>query len=233
MIIPSTGWKNGWIQTRKSDVNDTPEITAPMLLYAYASGVFPMAESAESDEILWIDPEKRGIIPLDQLHISGSLKKLLVSNRYSVGVDTCFDDVLSACADRKETWINPQIFDLYLELHQLGYAHSVEVFENEHLVGGLYGVAIEGAFFGESMFSSQPSASKVALVALVARLRRGGYFLLDTQFLTPHLETMGGVEITKAAYQAQLEIAMQTEASFDQLQFSDTASIWQLITQIS
>ncbi len=214
-------------------MKDTPEITAPMLLYAYASGVFPMAESADSDEILWIDPEKRGVIPLDHLHISTSLKKLLKSGRYSVRIDTCFCQVVSACADRKETWINPQIFDLYSELHELGYAHSVEVFAGEQLVGGLYGVAIAGAFFGESMFSSQPSASKIALVALVARLKSGGYFLLDTQFLTPHLESMGGVEITKAAYQARLKLAIEKDADFNRFQLDDTASIWQVMTQIS
>jgi len=214
-------------------VKDQPEITPSMLLYAYASGVFPMAESADSDEILWIDPEKRGVIPLEHLHISGSLKKLLKSNRYSISVDQYFEPVLRACADRAETWINPQIFDLYLELHEMGYAHSVEVLENGELVGGLYGVSIEGAFFGESMFSSQPSASKIALVALVARLKAGGFFLLDTQFITPHLESMGGVEITKAAYRARLEIALQKDADFGRFQFSDTASIWQVMTQIS
>lgn len=214
-------------------MKDLPEITASMLLYAYASGVFPMAESADSDEILWIDPEKRGVIPLDHLHISTSLKKLLKSNRYSVRIDTRFNDVVLACSDRKETWINRQIFDLYGELHELGYAHSVEVFENDQLVGGLYGVSIAGAFFGESMFSIQPSASKIALVALVARLKSGGYFLLDTQFLTPHLETMGGVEITKAAYCARLKIAIQKNADFNRFHSVDTASIWQVMTQMS
>lgn len=214
-------------------MKDMPDITASMLLYAYASGVFPMAESAASDEILWIDPDIRGVIPLDELHVSRSLQKLLKSDRYTVSVNQQFTNVVSACADRDETWINPQIFDLYTELHEMGYAHSVEILENGALVGGLYGVAIEGAFFGESMFSTHPSASKIALVALVTRLKMGGYFLLDTQFLTPHLASMGGVEITKAAYQARLEIALRKDADFARLQFSDTASIWQLNTQMS
>ncbi len=214
-------------------MKDMPDITASMLLYAYASGVFPMAESADSDEILWIDPDMRGVIPLNELHVSRSMKKLLKSDQFSISVDTRFSDVVTACADRTETWINPQIFDLYAELHDMGYAHSVEVLENDVLVGGLYGVSIEGAFFGESMFSKQANASKIALVALVTRLKYGGYFLLDTQFLTPHLASMGGVEITKAAYQARLEIALQREADFGRLQFSDTASIWQVNTQMS
>lgn len=220
---------------RTSDltVNDTQEITAEMLLYAYASGVFPMAESADSDEILWIDPDRRGVIPLNELHISRSLQKLLKSNQYSISINQQFSDVVTACADRDETWINPQIFDLYINLHNMGYAHSVEIIENDTLVGGLYGVSIEGAFFGESMFSSKPNTSKIALVALVERLKYGGYFLLDTQFLTPHLETMGGAEITKAAYHARLEIALQKSADFGRLQLSDTASIWQLSTQMS
>ncbi len=214
-------------------MKDIPEITAAMLLYAYASGVFPMAESADADEILWIDPDMRGVLPLNELHVSRSLQKLLKSNRYTVLVDQQFTAVVAACADREETWINPQIFDLYTELNQMGYAHSVEILENGELVGGLYGVSIGGAFFGESMFSTAPSASKIALVALVARLKLGGYFLLDTQFLTPHLETMGGVEITKAAYQARLEIALHQSGDFGRLQLSETASIWQLSTQIS
>jgi len=214
-------------------VKDIQEISTDMLLYAYASGVFPMAESAQSDEILWIDPDRRGVIPLNGLHLSRSLKKLLKSDRYTLKINQNFAKVVAACADRAETWINPQIAGLYDELFEMGHAHSVEVFEADKLVGGLYGVSIAGAFFGESMFSYQISASKVALAALVARLNFGGYLLLDTQFLTPHLETMGGVEISKAAYKTRLENALQQPADFHLLQLSDTSSIWQLSTQIS
>ena len=214
-------------------MKDASDITASMLLYAYANGVFPMAESAESEEILWIDPEMRGILPLDELHISRSLRKTLVSNTYTVTVDQNFFEVVQGCADREETWINPKIFDLYADLNRMGYAHSIEVRHADALVGGLYGVAIEGAFFGESMFSTMPSASKIGLVALVTRLRFGGFKLLDTQFLTPHLQTMGGVEISKATYHEKLENALQKSADFGSLQLSDTASIWQLSTQMS
>lgn len=204
-----------------------------MLLNAYASGYFPMAESADSDEIMWIDPDLRGVIPLNGLHISTSLKKLLKSDRYVVQVNQRFADVLTACADRSETWINRQIFDLYCELHELRFAHSVEIYENGALVGGLYGVAIDGAFFGESMFSKAPSASKIALVGLVTRLRLGGYTLLDTQFITPHLQSMGGIEIEQSDYKQRLKNALGLETDFFRLQFSDTASIWQLSTQMS
>ncbi len=175
------------------------KLTPEVLLYAYASGVFPMAESSESDEIFWFNPEKRGVLPLDGLHISRSLRKVMKSRRYKVTANQCFSDVIAACADREETWINAEITELYTALNRLGRAHSIEVWECGALVGGLYGVSIGAAFFGESMFSHQSNASKIALVGLVARLNLGGYSLLDMQFLTPHLASLGGVEITREA----------------------------------
>ena len=175
------------------------KLTPEVLLYAYASGVFPMAESSESDEIFWFNPEKRGVLPLDGLHISRSLRKVMKSRRYKVTANQCFSDVIAACADREETWINAEITELYTALNRLGRAHSIEVWERGALVGGLYGVSIGAAFFGESMFSHQSNASKIALVGLVARLNLGGYSLLDMQFLTPHLASLGGVEITREA----------------------------------
>lgn len=209
------------------------EITPKMLLYAYASGVFPMAESADSDELLWIDPQQRGIIPLDGFHISRSLRKLLNSNRYHLSIDCCFDEVMRACADRPETWMNEQVFDLYGELHRMSHAHSIEVWQGDELVGGLYGISLAGGFFGESMFSKTDNASKVALAALVARLKFGRYSLLDTQFLTEHLASLGAVEISRADYHAKLAKALNHEGRFFALKADDTYSISQLSTQTS
>ncbi|WP_424927281.1 leucyl/phenylalanyl-tRNA--protein transferase [Amaricoccus tamworthensis] len=204
------------------------------LLRAYAMGIFPMADDRNSDEIFWINPTERGIIPLDGLHVSRSLARDFIKREFGVRTDTCFSDVVAGCADRPETWINAEIYDLYGELHKLGYAHSVEIFQDGQLVGGVYGVSIAGAFFGESMFSRIPSASKYALVALVARLRAGGYRLLDTQFVTPHLITMGAIEISREDYHRKLANALQTPAEFDRLP-ADTPRqvLLQLTTQTS
>ena len=209
------------------------ELTPRVLLYAYASGVFPMADSAESDEIFWFNPEKRGVLPLDGLHISRSLLKILRAKRFRVTANLCFDQVLAACADRDETWINAEIKALYTELHHLGHAHSVEVWESGDLVGGLYGVSLGAAFFGESMFSKQSNASKVALVGLVARLNLGGFKLLDMQFLTPHLQSLGGIQISRGDYQKQLKSTLELKADFERLKATDTHSLSQLSTQIS
>ncbi|MEE9455014.1 MAG: leucyl/phenylalanyl-tRNA--protein transferase [Paracoccaceae bacterium] len=213
---------------------DPPEITPEILVRAYCAGIFPMAESAEDPEIFWVDPEKRGILPLDRFHVSRSLRKRLLSGLYQFSTDRCFEQVVKNCADRAQTWINPEIFQLYKQLHRKGFAHSVEVWRADALIGGLYGVAVGGAFFGESMFSKTTDGSKLALIALVARLNAGGFQLLDTQFSTAHLVTMGGIEISRNTYQEYLETALEIPADFAALA-SDAPSqeLWQLSTQTS
>jgi len=194
------------------------ELTPDLLLRAYATGLFPMAESAEDPELFWVDPERRGILPLDDIHIPRRLKKTLRQGRFEVTADRNFMGVLNGCAertpDRKSTWINAEIIRLYGALHAMGAAHSVECWSGGKLAGGLYGVALGGAFFGESMFSRETDASKVALVHLVARLRRGGFTLLDTQFVTAHLARFGALEISRRAYRKRLDTALETEARF-------------------
>ena len=193
-------------------------ITPQILLKAYAAGIFPMAESAEDNALYWVEPEERGIFPLDGLHISHSLRKRIRQRRFDIRIDTAFPDVIAACAekkaDRKTTWINQRIKSLYGQLFKMGCCHSVECWRGQTLVGGLYGVRIGGAFFGESMFSRETDASKVALVHLVARLRAGGFHLLDAQFTTPHLESLGARTISRADYHALLERAIEDDAEF-------------------
>ena len=193
-------------------------ITPQILLKAYAAGIFPMAESAEDNALYWVEPEERGIFPLDGLHISRSLRKRVRQRRFDIRIDTAFNDVIAACAerapDRKTTWINQRIKSLYGQLYKMGCCHSVECWRQNELVGGLYGVRIGGAFFGESMFSRETDASKVALVHLVARLRAGGFRLLDAQFTTPHLETLGARTVSRADYHALLERAIEDDAEF-------------------
>ena len=188
------------------------------LLDCYRRGVFPMADSRDDPRIFLMDPDERGIIPLDGIHVSRSLAKFIRNMDYTITYDRAFASVISKCAeatpDRENTWINAGIEYLYTFLHDGGNAHSVEVWHENELVGGLYGVSIGGAFFGESMFSRKTNASKVALVKLVERLNAGGYVLLDTQFLTDHLQTMGAIEIPRAEYQALLKTAINTKASF-------------------
>lgn len=193
-------------------------ITPQILLKAYAAGIFPMAESAEDNALYWVEPEERGIFPLDGLRVSHSLRKRIRQRRFDVRIDTAFSDVMAACAekapDRKTTWINQRIKSLYGQLYKMGCCHSVECWRRNQLVGGLYGVRIGGAFFGESMFSREPDASKVALVHLVARLRTGGFRLLDAQFTTPHLESLGARSISRADYHVLLDQAIETDAEF-------------------
>ena len=190
------------------------EITPALLLRAYASGVFPMADSAHSSELSWIDPSRRGVLPLEGLHVPRRLARSFLTADVEVVIDRDFSGVLDGCADRLETWINPEIRRLYLALHRMGQAHSVEIRQGGQLVGGLYGVAIGAAFFGESMFSRARDASKFALIALVARLRAGGFTLLDTQFVTPHLMRLGAVEISRREYQRRLKAALARPAEF-------------------
>jgi leucyl/phenylalanyl-tRNA--protein transferase len=183
-------------------------IPTEVLLGAYAQGVFPMAEDGE---ILWFSPERRGIIPLDdRFHIPRGLKKALGKNAFEIRHDTAFREVMLGCAERESTWIDGAIIESYCALHELGYAHSVECWDADGLQGGLYGVALGKAFFGESMFSRKTDASKIALVALVKRLRERGFELLDTQWMTDHLRTFGGIEIGRAEYLRKLGEMMDT-----------------------
>ena len=194
---------------RSRDRSITPEL----LLRAYSIGMFPMSDSADDPELFWVEPEIRGIIPLDEFHVSASLAKAIRKKPFDIRFDTAFDQVVDKCAeaapDRPSTWINQTIRELYGALHRLGHAHSVEAFENDELVGGLYGVSLGSAFFGESMFSRRTNASKICLVYLVERLKERGFTLLDTQFTTEHLKTFGAVDIPKEAYGILLDRAME------------------------
>lgn len=196
------------------------------LIKAYAIGVFPMAESRDHDEVFFLDPEQRGILPLDDVHIPRRLKKRIRQQPYTITANTAFDAVIDACRevtnDRDDSWINPTIRQMYCAMHRYGFAHSIEAWQQDPatgddiLVGGLYGVALKGAFFGESMFSRANDASKIALVHLMARLKSAGYRLLDTQFSNPHLEQFGVVEIAREEFKQKLAEAMAIDARFPQ-----------------
>lgn len=192
----------------------TFELTADLLLRAYSIGVFPMAESRDSKSLFWVEPTERGIFPLDGLIVSRSLAKTVRSDRFRVVADRDFRSVMLACSERDKTWINDEILRLYGDLFAIGHAHSIEAYENEKLVGGLYGVCLGGAFFGESMFHRARDASKVALVHLVARLRMGGFRLLDTQFLTEHLASLGAIAASRESFRRLLSPAVQVDADF-------------------
>ena len=195
------------------------ELSPELLLRAYAIGMFPMAESRGDPEIHWIDPDRRGLLPIEDFHVPRRLKRRVRRGDFQVRCDTAFDRVIRACATpapgRRETWINPAIERLYVGLHEMGFAHSVECWRDGELVGGLYGVALGAAFFGESMFSEASDASKVALVHLVARLGNSGFVLLDTQFETPHLRQFGVVETSREIYRNRLARAVRTPARFE------------------
>lgn len=216
-----------------SDRTQQLDLTPALLLRAYAAGVFPMAESAESDEILWIDPELRGIIPLNRFHVPKSLAKRMKQGGYRVDIDLDFEGVINGCAGRETTWINDDIRRLYIALFRMGYAHSVEVRIDDQLVGGLYGVKLGGAFFGESMFSDAPDASKIALVYLMARLKAGRFRLLDTQFVTDHLARFGARAILRRRYQDMLELAISSPADFEAAGDLTPQEALQLSTQTS
>jgi leucyl/phenylalanyl-tRNA--protein transferase len=197
-------------------MHGTPKLTPEILLRAYAEGLFPMAERRGDPTLYWVSPEKRGIIPLDTFHVPHRLARTVRSGVFTVTADTVFRDVMQACAapapGREETWINDEILRLYCALHASGHAHSIECWQDGALVGGLYGVRLGAAFFGESMFSRQRDASKVALVHLVDGLKRGGFVLLDSQFLTAHLARFGAVEIPREQYLMKLAHALSREA---------------------
>ncbi len=195
------------------------EVTPELVLRAYRAGLFPMAETRRGNRLYWLDPERRGVLPLDRFHAPRRLLRTVRSGPYTVTSDQDFRDVIAACATsapgREDTWINPDIERLFSALHQQGHAHSVECWLEGVLVGGLYGVSLGGAFFGESMFSRARDASKVALVHLVARLRAGGYQLLDTQFTTSHLEQFGTEEVPRDDYKRLLAAAVEAPAQWD------------------
>ncbi|MGV8854865.1 MAG: leucyl/phenylalanyl-tRNA--protein transferase [Devosia sp.] len=188
------------------------DITPELIVRAYQAGIFPMSEDAEDENLFWVSPEQRGIIPLDGFRLSTSLRKAIRKSGFMIRVDSDFAAVIDACAtvgaDRDSTWINRTIRSVYGELFNRGIAHTVEVWDGTELVGGLYGLAIGGAFFGESMFHRRTNASKMAMAHLVERLRAGGFVLLDTQFLTDHLASLGGIEISRANYEEQLAAAL-------------------------
>jgi leucyl/phenylalanyl-tRNA--protein transferase len=201
--------------------NAVIEITPEVLLKAYACGIFPMAESAEDPALYWIEPDMRGIIPLEGFHVPSRLARTVRTTSFTVWVNRDFDGVIDGCAEpkteRNRTWINARIRRIYRSLFEHGHCHSVEIYDGETLVGGLYGVSLGRAFFGESMFHHARDASKIALVHLIARLRAGGYRLLDTQFVTDHLKTFGAVEVPKRRYHRMLEEAIAGEADFGAL----------------
>lgn len=203
-------------------------ITPDVVLRAYACGIFPMAESADDPTLFWVEPEQRGIIPLDAFHIPARLARTVRSDVFTVTADVDFPAVIDGCAsvrkDGANTWINGQIRDLYGALHRHGHCHSIEVWDGDALAGGLYGISLGSAFFGESMFHVRRDASKVALVHLVARLIAGGYTLLDTQFVTPHLATLGAIEVPRARYRALLDAALGRSGNFAALPLNKSLS---------
>jgi len=213
-------------------------LTLETVLSAYASGVFPMAESADADSVFWVDPQRRGIIPLDKFHLPKRLARDIRASKFEVRIDTAFEAVIEGCAEpglnRGSTWINETIREIFTELFERNVAHSVECWQDGELVGGLYGISLGAAFFGESMFTRVRDASKIALTHLVARLIHGNYVLLDTQFVTEHLSRFGAVEISRAAYHRQLARAMSSQADFYSLPTDISgADVVQLVTHTS
>ncbi|MFV1465804.1 MULTISPECIES: leucyl/phenylalanyl-tRNA--protein transferase [unclassified Phaeobacter] len=208
-------------------------LTPELLLHAYSVGVFPMAESRDDPDVFWVDPKRRGVFPIGGFHLSRSLAKTLRKGGHEIAVNRDFAAVLDGCADRAETWINPEIRARYIDLHQQGNAHSLEVYHAGELTGGVYGVVLGGAFFGESMFSRRRDASKIALAYLMDRLRQTGFTLCDTQFLTPHLASLGAVEISRARYRRQLREALDIDADFTAAPLPTPQALVQRITQIS
>ncbi len=209
-------------------------LSPELVLKAYASGVFPMSESRDEPEVFWVDPERRGILPLDGFHISRSLARRMKKGGYRLAINEDFTSVIEACASREETWINAEIMSVYTALHHAGFAHSFEVHEGGRLIGGTYGLALGRAFFGESMFSAARDGSKITLAHLVDHLRRTGFTLFDTQFLTPHLASLGGIEISRADYHARLGEALTYQSDILSLEpEQDPRQVLQRITQTS
>ena len=213
---------------------DPPPLSADLLLRAYAMGVFPMAEGRDDPRVFWVDPEARGIFPLTDFHISRRLARTIRSEPFLVTLNRDFEGTVMACAEREETWINATIFDLYKDLYKMGHAHSLELWEGNNLIGGVYGVTLGGAFFGESMFSRRRDASKIALAYLVRHLTHTGFTLFDTQFLTPHLASLGAIEIPRKVYHDMLENALSAGvADIRSCALPDAQSVVQRRTQTS
>ncbi|MBI6628643.1 leucyl/phenylalanyl-tRNA--protein transferase [Pontibaca salina] len=209
------------------------ELTPELLLHGYSSGIFPMAERRDDPDVFWVDPRRRGVMPLDRFHISRSLMRRMRRGGFSVTVDTDFAGVVDGCADREETWINQEIRLLYQALFVTGHAHSLEIWEKDELVGGVYGVTMGAAFFGESMFSRRTDASKLALAWLVDRLRLGGFTLFDTQFVTDHLASLGAIEISRAQYHYRLQQALTLPGDFTGPPIGSPQEVIQRNTQTS
>ncbi len=203
------------------------------MLAGYAKGIFPMAESRTGEELHWVDPSLRGILPLDRFHISRSLRRRLLRDAHEIRIDSGFSEIVVACADRPETWINEPLRRLYDALHMRGHAHSLGVWQEGTLTGGVFGVTLGRAFFGESMFSIRTDASKIALAYLVDRLREAGFVLFDTQFLTPHLASLGAIEIPRADYHILLSEALEGSADFARPETPRPHSLVQRRTQMS
>ena len=215
-------------------MKDADILTPEMLLHGYAVGIFPMAESRDDPDLFWVDPRRRGVFPLDGFRISRSLARAIRRMDYRVTLNHDFAGVVDACADRDQTWINAEIARLYLDLHDMGHAHSIEVWRDEALIGGVYGVTFGSAFFGESMFSRATNGSKIALAWLVHHLAETGFTLFDTQFITAHLASLGAVEIPRARYHAQLREAIRGHAEFASRPLPrDVQSVLQRSTQMS
>ena len=210
-----------------------PDLTPELLLHGYSIGIFPMAEHRDDPEIFWVDPRRRGVMPLNGFHISRSLTRAMRRSTFHHTINRDFDGVVAGCADREDTWINAEITALYTALHHAGHAHSLEVWDGTALVGGVYGVTLGRAFFGESMFSRRTNASKMALAALVDRLRHASFTLFDTQFLTDHLASLGAQEISRAEYHAQLDVAKRGTARFDAGGLVSFQDVLQRMTQMS
>ena len=202
-------------------------------MQGYANGIFPMAEHRDDPEIFWVDPQRRGVLPLEAFHLSRSLRRAMRQTTFDVRADTAFDAVVEGCADRIDTWINTEIRNLYSALHKRNQAHSLEIWDGDALVGGIYGVTLGAAFFGESMFSRRTNASKIALACLVDRLLEGGFLLFDTQFLTDHLASLGAIEVSRTTYHKALDEALAQPASFTAPPLRSPQDVVQRMTQMS
>lgn len=208
-------------------------LSPELLLHGYSIGIFPMAEHRDDTDVFWVDPKIRGVMPLDGFHLSRSLARRMRRGGYQVTINKDFEGVVDGCADRDETWISAQIRTLYLQLHKAGRAHSLEIWQDGQLTGGVYGVVLGAAFFGESMFSRRTDASKIALAYLVDHLNRAGFTLFDTQFLTDHLASLGGIEISRAEYHRQLDQATGLRANFTTPDIPSAQDVIQRNTQTS
>lgn len=208
-------------------------LSPDLLMQGYASGIFPMAEHRDDPEVFWVDPKRRGVMPLDGFHLSRSLRRTMRRTSFEIGINRDFIGVVDGCSDRVDTWINDEIRSLYIALHLRNQAHSLEVWDNDTLVGGVYGVTLGAAFFGESMFSRRTDASKIALACLVDRLVECGFILFDTQFLTDHLASLGAIEIERDSYRRALRKAIKIPANFLSAPLRSPQEVVQRMTQTS